>query len=75
MTLRKAGVPIQESIEIAVSCMTALVEYGYAKRRNAEHQPDPAAHQSQGADEIIGKCHAEGRPSLFEYEAYELLRA
>ncbi len=73
--LRTQGVPVQESIEIVTSCMTALVHYGHAKRRNAEHPPIPAQPIPDGADAIMATCRAEGRLSLFEHEAIELLKA
>ncbi|MEG3620021.1 acetate--CoA ligase family protein [Magnetovibrio sp. PR-2] len=74
-TLRGAGVPVQESIEIASSCMTALVHYGHAKRRNAEHPPIIVTEKPEGADNIVKTCRDEERLSLFEYEAIELLKA
>ena len=74
-TLRRENIPVQESIEIATTCMTALAQYGHAKRRNVEHPPIPAKPIPDGVGGIMGTCRSEGRLSLFEHEAIGLLRA
>lgn len=74
-TLRGAGVPVHESIEVATNCMAALVQYGHAKRRNAEHPPVVSTDRPNGSADIIAKCRTSGRLSLYEYEAIELLKA
>jgi acetyltransferase len=73
--LRSAGVPVHQSVEIAVSCLAGLIDYGHARARNAEHVPPAAGEAPAEAREIVAKCRQAGRKSLFENEAIELLKA
>ncbi len=73
--LRGAGVPVQASVEVAVTCLAGLVDYGIAKRRNAEHMPVPAGEANVIARGTIEAALAAGRQSLLEYEAVEVLKA
>ncbi len=73
--LRQAGVPLHHSIETAVQCMTALTDYGHAKRRNQARLESGTASALPASREILATCHQEQRSSLLEHEAKELLKA
>lgn len=73
--LRGTGVPVHESVEVAVTCLAGLIEYGRARQRNAEHVPEPAGQAPAAAEDIIAKVRADRRTSLLEPEAVELLKA
>jgi Acyl-CoA synthetase (NDP forming) len=73
--LRGAGVPVHESIEIAVTCLAGLIGAGAARRRNAEHAPAAAGEAPEAAKAIVAGCRTAGRRALLEYEAVELLKA
>lgn len=71
--VRKAGVPVYGSIETAVHCLAASIDYMRAKNRNGESAAfDPNA-ESPEARRIVANAIAAGRQSLFEFEAKDLL--
>lgn len=74
--LRAGGVPVQESIEIAVTCMAALVYYGkHCKRLSKAPGNRGQVKAPKAAQKILDKARAENRLSLFEHEALDLIRA
>jgi acetate---CoA ligase (ADP-forming) len=75
--LRYYGIPVHDSLEISCKCVEALTRYGSYRR---EHQKKSSFEFHWGAkahkegQEIIDKAIAEGRNSLLENEAKDLLR-
>lgn len=76
VTLRRRGVPTYVSIETAVNCLAAVIQYAGAKRRTTAGVGDTAAPEALPvARVILDRSRAEGRVSLLEHEARALLRA
>ena len=73
--LRSSGIPVHGSIEVAVTCLAGLIDYGRARRRNAEDPPAARGEAPAEATAIFARCQAAGRNALLEYEAIELLKA
>ncbi len=74
-TLRRGGIPVHGSIEVAVTCLAGLIDYGHARRRNAEDPPAPPGKAPAEAAAIIARCRVAGRNALLEYETIEFLKA
>jgi len=72
--LRSSGIPVHSSIEVAVACLAALIDYGCAKRRNVNDPPTACNEAPAAASAIIAQCRASGRNVLFEYETMDLLK-
>ena len=72
--LRKAGVPAQRQIEIAVQCLATAADYHAARARNAQAVARPLPEASASARAILKRCRNEGRNPL-EHEAKALLAA
>lgn len=72
--LRNTGVPVHESIEMAVTCVAGLVQYGYTQKRNRSHPPIIANEQPEAARELVTACRNDNRSALLEFEALELLK-
>jgi len=71
--LKERGVPLFVWAEAAVRCVTELVRYACARERNTTSpriEPGPPSEAARG---IVAKAQREGRNSLYEYEAKDLL--
>jgi acetyltransferase len=76
--VRRAGVPVHGSIEVAIKCLAGLHEYACARRRNGQgptRQPQASAQAGGPAIEILARCRAGNRAALYEHEALRLLAA
>ncbi|WP_097459780.1 acetate--CoA ligase family protein [Mangrovitalea sediminis] len=72
MTLREAGIPVYDSIELAVSTLRALSERGaYLQRANSAPQR-LSLQRSSDADTLFARALSEGR-DLLEPEARQVL--
>ncbi len=71
--LRKAGVPVFRSIEMAVECLAHAADYAEARRRLAGESIPLARVQS--VDRLIEACRLADRDALPEHAAKELLGA
>jgi acetate---CoA ligase (ADP-forming) len=72
--VRELGVPVYASVETAAQCLTALVEYSHSKTRNASSLPRTSNIQISSNNSIASAALADGRSSLYEFEALELLK-
>ena len=73
--LRTAGVPLFIWAENAVRCVTEAVRYAQARERilsSPRIEPGPLANE---AKTLVDTVISEGRDSLYEYEAKDLLKA
>ncbi len=75
VTLREAGVPVHDSVEIAVNCLVALAEYGAARERIRTSVQNVVIATEGSAEAIVADARGEGRNSLLEHEARALLQA
>ncbi|MCP4470826.1 MAG: CoA-binding protein [Gammaproteobacteria bacterium] len=75
VTLREGGIQVQESMEIAVACITTLISHARHQRRLAAHPPYIVETRPDTGQAIIDKARAENRTSLFEHEAMDLVAA
>ncbi len=71
--LRGTGVLVHDSIEMAVTCLAAVIDYGLAAERNRANAPPPATIVPQRARAILATSRSAGRTALLEPEALELL--
>lgn len=76
--LRYYGIPVYDSLEIACKCLQALSQYGayrheYQKKSNFVFNWEGKAKKE--CAKIIANARSEGRNSLFEHEAKQLLSA
>jgi len=73
--LRKADIPVFDSVDEATHCITAVVNYSAAQRRlsrkGERELPDALSEVSQ----MIENAYNEGRGVLYEYEAMDALGA
>ncbi len=74
-TLRAAGVPVQSSIETAVTCLDAMAAYGAARRRLAEGAGAKGVKAQAAGSAILKQVRADGRLAVLEHEGRDLLRA
>ncbi len=72
-TLRRAGVPFQRHVEVAVQCLSCAADYAAARTRNAQAPSGSTGSPAEGAATIIATAQAAGR-DLLETEARDLLR-
>ena len=75
--LRYYNIPVYDSLEIACKCVEALSTYGSYRReshKTSNFQLNWGAKAIPEGQEIIYNALAEGRNSLLEHEAKELLR-
>ncbi len=73
--LRRAGIPVVRSIEVAAACLAGLDEYhAVLRRQGLLAMPPPRAPTPEGAA-IIAAARAAGRTALLEPEAMRLLAA
>ena len=73
--LKDLGVPLFIWPETAVRCVAELVRYSNARRRNANSQGIVSGPANENAASIVSIARGEGRDSLYEYEAKNLLAA
>ena len=70
--IREQGIPVYDSLELAVRCVQALAEFGEARRR-----PLPAMDlkpvRSKRFQEVLATCRGEGRTVVLEHEARQAL--
>lgn len=72
--LREIGIPVYDSLELAVRCLQALAEFGESRQR----EPDPAnpsCPRNGVFEEILATCRREGRTVVLESEARRALEA
>jgi len=74
-TLRRGGVPVHRSIEMAVACLAAAADYADARRRIAAATAPRSMPRSPVAEQLITTCRNQGRDALLEHEARDLLAA
>lgn len=70
--IRERGIPVYDSLELAVRCIQALADFGDVRRR-----PLPVANtkpvRSQHFRQVIETCRREGRNVVLEHEARQAL--
>ncbi|MGF6936525.1 acetyl coenzyme A synthetase (ADP forming)-like protein [Paraburkholderia sp. UCT70] len=70
--IREAGVPVYDSLELAVRCMQGLAEFGEAQRRPlAEAEDHPV--RSPSFETVLSSCRSEHRTVVLEHEARQAL--
>lgn len=72
--LREAGIPVYDSLELAVRCLQALAEFGEARNRPAAERPH-AGHRQAAFEQVLAACRREGRTVVLEHEARRALAA
>lgn len=72
VTLREGGVPVQESMEIAVTCITTAINCARHQRRLSSDKPFTVSQKPANSQAIIDKAKADNRQSLYEHEAMGL---
>jgi acetyltransferase len=72
--LRRAGVPFQRHVEVAVQCLASAADFSAARVRNAKLPPDTAGNAVPEATRIIDTAAGAGR-DLLETEARDVLKA
>ncbi len=74
--LREGGIPVYFKVETAVRCMAALADYGaYLEKIKARAAEKPVeVSRKPKTSQIIDKAKADGRTSLLETEAKEILK-
>ncbi|MET4328684.1 acyl-CoA synthetase (NDP forming) [Bradyrhizobium sp. i1.15.2] len=70
---RRAGIPVQSSLETAVQCLQALAEYGEARRALAQ-LPPRRAERNGIFEQVLARCRAEGRQAVLEHEGRSSLQ-
>jgi acetyltransferase len=73
--LKESGVPVFESSDRAVQCMSALMHYALNQQKmNRMHIPDEEAHARPAVKTIFKKARDEERSNLLETESREMLQ-
>jgi len=72
-TLKQAGIPVFIWPEPAVRCISELIGYARARRRNATARLVMPDRPRAGGQKILGTIQAEGRNAFYEHEAKALL--
>lgn len=70
--IRERGIPVYDSLELAVRCMQALADFGDIRKRplaRVEVKPE----RSKRFEQIIATCRLEGRNVVLEHEARRAL--
>src|SRR6516165_3129768 len=70
--LREAGVPVYDSLELAVRCLQALAEYGEVRNRPQDDHPPPGPRQA-AFEQVLAACRREDRTAVLEHEARRVL--
>jgi acetyltransferase len=71
--LRETGVPVYDSLELAVRCLQALAEFGEARRRPPPPD-DLKLVSARRFEEVIATCRREARTVVLEHEARQALQ-
>ena len=66
--LRELGIPVYDSLELAVRCLQGLAEFGECKRRPEWTGPARGV-RTQGFENVLAACRREGRSVVLEPEA------
>jgi len=72
--LRRAGIPFQRHVEVAVQCLASAADYAAARERNAQSSARSTGHVAPEALRIISAAEGAGR-DLLETEARDVLKA
>src|SRR5262249_8273376 len=70
--LRDAGIPVYDSLELAVRCLQALAEFGEVRNRGWVDQPRSGPRQS-AFEQVLADCRREERAVVLEHEARRTL--
>jgi acetyltransferase len=70
--LRKGGIPVYDSLELAVRCLQALAEFGEVRKRGWVEPPQPGPRQPV-FEQVLADCRREGRTVVLEHEARRTL--
>jgi acetyltransferase len=70
--LRKAGIPVHASPELAVSCLRALGEFSEISGDVSQHDAAPV-NRPAAIENLFSQCLTEGRTVLLEHEGREVL--
>ena len=70
--LRRAGIPFQRHVEVAVQCLASAADYAAARERNARAAAAPAAAVAPDAKRIVSAAQS-ARRDLLESEARDVL--
>jgi acetate---CoA ligase (ADP-forming) len=70
--IREAGVPVYDSLEMAVRCLQAVAEVGESRNRKDAVSTTPTA-RSTGFEEVLATCRREDRTVVLEHEARQAL--
>jgi len=71
-SIRRAGIPVYDSLELAVRCMQALAEFGEARTR-ALPAPEAGSTRFAGFEQVLRRCREEQRTVVLEHEARQAL--
>jgi acetate---CoA ligase (ADP-forming) len=70
--LRQAGIPVYDSLELAVRCLQALAEFGEVRNRGRVDQPQAGRRQA-AFEQVLAECRREDRTVVLEHEARRAL--
>jgi acetyltransferase len=70
--IRQRGIPVYDSLELAVRCLEALADFGEARRRPLP-QTDVRPVRPKRFEDVIAGCRREGRTVVLEHEARQAL--
>lgn len=70
--IRSLGIPVYNSLELAVRCVQALADFGETRRR-PPLKTDVQPVRSQRFEEVLATCREEGRSVVMEHEARQAL--
>ncbi len=66
--IRELGIPVYDSLELAVRCLQALAEFGEGQRR-PQWSGEARGARSRGFETVLATCRREGRTVVLEPEA------
>ncbi len=66
--IRELGIPVYDSLELAVRCLQALAEFGEGQRRSQGSGTGQGA-RAKGFEKVLATCRREGRTVVLESEA------
>src|SRR5262249_9740532 len=72
--LRQMGVPVYDSLELAVRCLQAVAEFGEVCNR-AEVDKLPEGPRQQTFEDVLAACRRDDRTVVLEHEARRVLAA
>lgn len=70
--IREQGIPVYNSLELAVRCVQALAEFGEARRRALPARSIKTV-RAKRFQEVLTHCRSEGRTVVLEHEARQAL--